>query len=464
MSLLLEALKKAEKAKEEAQRRARGEPDQPAPAAEPAAPAPAARPAVELALQEEAPPAEEPRRVTTRAELPDISAPVDIVSEDFAPKAAPRPREELRLEGAKEPPRRKPAASAPQADAAPQAAARDTARKVFEAKFKEPNPRLPFLITLGVLGVCAVGIVVYFWYQLRPPYPLVNANPPRQAAEAQAAVAPPAQAARPASSSPSAAANAIPGLPASLPPTAAPRAQTPPPRAPSAAPVERPVLSPAPRLAAPSVNAPPRAPAPPAGPEVSVSRAAPQVHAKVNAGYAAYQAGDLAKARAEYEQALADEPGNRDALLGLAAIETRSARYESAEAHYQRLLQIDPRDAHAQAGLLALRSARLDPLAAESRVKSMLAQDPGAHVLNFALGNQLAQQGRWAEAQQEYFKAFAGDPENADFAYNLAVSLDHLRQPRLARDYYLRAASLADKRGASFDPAVVRARAAQLGN
>jgi tetratricopeptide (TPR) repeat protein len=458
MSLLLEALKKAEKAKEEAQRRARGEPDQPA--AEPASPAArASRPAVELALQE-APPPEEARRVTTRAELPDISAPLEIENEDFAAKAPPRPREELRLEGAKEPPRRKPAGGATQAEAAPQAAARDTARKVFEAKFKEPNPRLPFLITLGVLGVCAVGIVVYFWYQLRPPYPLVNANPPRQAAEAQAA-APPAQAARPPSSNPPAAAgNAIPGLPGSLPPTAAPRAQ-PAPRAPSAAPVERPVLSPAPRLAAPSVNAPPRA-APPPGPEVSVSRAAAQVHPKVNAGYAAYQAGDLAKARAEYEQALADEPGNRDALLGLAAIETRSARYESAEAHYQRLLQNDPRDAHAQAGLLALRSARLDPLAAESRVKSMLAQDPGSHVLNFSLGNQLAQQGRWAEAQQEYFKAFAGDPENADFAYNLAVSLDHLRQKRLARDYYLRAVSLAEKRGATFDPAAVRARAAQL--
>ena len=113
---------------------------------------------------------------------------------------------------------------------------------------------------------------------------------------------------------------------------------------------------------------------------------------------------------------------------------------------------------------IALRGNRVSPQAAESRLKTLLASDPGAHVLNFTLGNQLAQQGRWAEAQQEYFKAYAGDPENADFAYNLAVSLDHLRQPRLARDYYLRAVSLAEKRGATFDPAVVRTRAAQLGN
>ena len=71
---------------------------------------------------------------------------------------------------------------------------------------------------------------------------------------------------------------------------------------------------------------------------------------------------------------------------------------------------------------------------------------------------------RRAEAQQEYFKAYAGDPENADFAYNLAVSLDHLRQRRLARDYYVRAAALADKRGAGFDPASARLRADQLAN
>src|SRR6185503_20722367 len=71
----------------------------------------------------------------------------------------------------------------PQRPAAPTAheeqATRATARKVFEAKFREPNPRMPFFITLAALGVFAVGTVIYFWIQLRPPYPLVTANPPR---------------------------------------------------------------------------------------------------------------------------------------------------------------------------------------------------------------------------------------------------------------------------------------------
>ena len=77
---------------------------------------------------------------------------------------------------------------------------------------------------------------------------------------------------------------------------------------------------------------------------------------KVEAGYAAYVAGDSPHARTEYEQALRDEPGNRDALLGLAAIDVRSGRYEAAEAAYLRVLQGDPRDAQRAGG--ADRAAR----------------------------------------------------------------------------------------------------------
>jgi tetratricopeptide (TPR) repeat protein len=184
----------------------------------------------------------------------------------------------------------------------------------------------------------------------------------------------------------------------------------------------------------------------------------------VESAYAAYLAGELATARSDYQAALREEGGNRDALLGLAAIDVRAGRLESAEGTYLRLLQADPKDAHAQAGLIALRASRLDPLATESRVKTLLAADPEAEALHFTLGNQLAQQGRWAEAQAAYFKAFAAEPDNPDFAYNLAVSLDHLRQSKPALDYYRRAIALAEKRSASFDVDSARTRAQQLAN
>jgi tetratricopeptide (TPR) repeat protein len=435
MSLLLEALKKAEKAKEEAQRRARGETQ-----------------SAELRIEgAEAAASADAKPVLTRAELPDIRQPLEILSDDITPKEA-QPEPAPPVQPAAPPPR--PASTPrPRVEAPKPAEAQATAKKVFEAKFKEPNPRLPFYLTMGLLGVFALGTAGYFWYQLRPPPPLVNSNPPPSGP----IIAAPAPDLRPAAAAP-AAPPAIPGLPSAA-PSAPPVAAAPPvaPKPPAA--IVAPPPRPAPRLTAPAPLAPRLMES-----SVTQSRLPPQVHPKVETAYAAYLAGDFAAARTNYQDALREDAGNRDALLGIAAIDLRSGRYEAAEGTYLRLLQVDPNDAHAQAGLIALRSGRLDPLATESRVKTLLAADPGANVLHFTLGNQLVQQGRWAEAQQHFFKAFAADPDNADFAYNLAVSLDHLRQSKLALDYYRRAIALAEKRGASFDLAAARNRAAQLGN
>lgn len=451
MSLLLEALKKAEKAKEDAQRRADAGSE-------------AER--TELSLQEDTAPAADKKPLMTRDKLPDISSPLEIVSDDLAPPAAAAAPEPEPAPAAQ--PRRRAAASAP-APSDPQAGERAAGRKVFEAKFKEPNPRLPFYITMAGLGAFAVGTVVYFYLQLRPPPPLVNANPPRQANEA----APPPVAEMKPAGAPAAKGEApIPGLPgAPSPARAAPAAAAPAPAAAAPTAVAAAPRPPATASRAPAAPESPRLKPQPARVQAAEApRASPpparepqaQVHPRVESGYAAFLAGDAAAARREYQQALDADPANRDALLGMAALDIRAGRHELAEAAYLRLLASDPRDSSAHAALIALRTGRMDPLVAESRLKSMLAAEPGAYPLNFTLGNQYAQQGRWAEAQQEYFKAAAAEPDNPDFAYNLAVSLDQLRQPRLALEHYRRAIALAEKRGAGFDLAAARARAAQL--
>jgi len=423
MSLLLEALKKAEKAKEDAQRRAQGEG------------------AAELQLAGENPPAEA-KHVVTRDELPQITAPLEILSEDI--------RADSDKAGARDPALQDAAAASsvrPRSADAQEAAQRSTARKVFEAKVREPDPRLPFLLAMGTLGAFAVGMVVYFWIQLRPPVPLYNASPQPQSGEVQVAVA---QSAPPPPASTSV--GTIPGLPPVSRPVGEPAATAAP------RPAPRPAAAPQPRPA-------PRAQAPrpsPAASAVATSRPAPRVHPAVASGYAAYQAGDMERARADYERALRDEPGNRDALLGLAAVEIRALRYAAAEALYRRLLLADPRDPHAHAGLLALRAQHLDPVAAESRVKGLLAVDPEESVLHFTLGNQYAQQRRWPEAQQAYARAAAMDPDNPDYAYNLAVSLEHVRQPQPALLQYRRALVLALQRTASFDAGAAHARVQEL--
>ena len=467
MSLLLEALKKAEKAKEDAQRRAR---DGNA-AGEPA-------PSV---FDTKAAVVADGRHVTRRDELPDISAPLEIVSDDLRPATQAKASPPLELRLADEPPAppaperaAAPRRTAPRAGSDTQAAdtsgaGRAAAQKVFEAKFKEPNPRLPFYITMGALGAFAVGTAIYFWIQLRPPAPLINSNPARTASEkpVEASVEKSAApAAAPAGAPASAGPGAIPGLPG---------ASTPPPAAATAAPAAPPTAPVAP-AAAVSPSVPTASPEKPAASVVrsrlaapkdedrpiTVNRGGPQIHPQVNSGYVAYQAGDLARARADYEQVLREEPANRDALLGLAAVEMRAQRYDLSHGYYQRILRADPRDPYAQAGLLALRGEQLDPALVESRVKNLLAADREANVLYFTLGNQYAQQGRWAEAQQAYFKAYATDPDNADYAFNVAVSLDHLHQPELALEYYRRALALAEKRSASFAPDVARTRVQQL--
>ena len=471
MSLLLEALKKAEKAKEDAQRRARDG----SAGAEPEA----------SIFDTEATVVTDGRHITRRNELPDISAPLEILSDDLRPSAQPKASEPLELMVADEP------APTPERSAAPRRAAaratsatqaadasgveRAAAQKVFEAKFREPNPRLPFFIAMAALGAFAVGTAIYFWIQLRPPPSLVNSNPVRSQSEKPVDVGtenrPPAAttSAAPASAGPA----AIPGLPGGSTPSAAATAAAPAtPAAPAATGASSPAAAvattvvptkPAPKPAASSGAAARSRPvAKDEDRQVTVTRSGSQIHPQVTAGYAAYQAGDLAKARTEYQQVLREEPANRDALLGLAALEMRAQRYDLSHGYYQRILQADPRDPYAQAGVLALRSEQLDPSLVVSRVKSLLAADREANVLYFTLGNQYAQQGRWAEAQQAYFKAFATDPENPDYAYNVAVSLDQLRQPKLALEYYRRALALAEKRSASFDLEAARTRVQQL--
>jgi tetratricopeptide (TPR) repeat protein len=461
MSLLLEALKKAEKAKEEAQRRAKG-------GADAAASSP---------FDPEATVMDDGKHVTTRDELPDISAPLEILSEDLRSGAQTKPAP-LQLALAEEPapapePKVPPRRENRRTQAETPNAERVTAQKVFEAKFKEPNPRLPFYITVGVLSVFAIGTVIYFWMQLRPAPSLVNPNPVRSADEKP--VEPSSAPALPAANAgpPAQAVGAIPGLPAApsaqVPATAAIPVPAPATAAPAAAPVAAPPAAAAvvSTPAAPLARAPRSKPAAAAkaasdGRPLTVNRGGPQIHPKVSSGYEAYQAGDLAKARNDYLLALRDEPTNRDALLGLAAVEMRAQRYDLADGYYQRVLQADPRDPHAQAGMLALHSAQLDPVQVESRVKSLLAADRESNVLYFTLGNEYAQQSRWAEAQQAYFKAFATDPDNPDFAFNLAVSLDQLRQPKMALEYYRRALVLAEKRIPNFNLDSARTRVQQL--
>jgi tetratricopeptide (TPR) repeat protein len=196
--------------------------------------------------------------------------------------------------------------------------------------------------------------------------------------------------------------------------------------------------------------------------EIRVARAVQtsKLSPVLDGAYQAMNKGDLPSAQRQYENALRQDANNRDALLGLATLAARQNQGPQAAAYYQRLLELDPTDATAAAGLIGLRQG--DAGLSENRLKAILGANPESAPALFALGNLYAQQGRWQDAQQNYFRAYSAAPDNPDYAYNLAIGLDRLNQPKLALTYYQRALTLAQDKPAAFDREVPRKRVLEL--
>jgi Flp pilus assembly protein TadD len=172
--------------------------------------------------------------------------------------------------------------------------------------------------------------------------------------------------------------------------------------------------------------------------------------------YTRLQAGDFAAASTLYQQVLEQFPNNRDALLGSAAIALRDGNVSTARELYSRLMQLNPKDPFARTGLLQT-IVDIDPLQYEQELQRLLQQFPEVAPLSFALGNVYATQQRWNEAQSAYFDAFLFARQsneasiNPDYAYNLAVSLEQINQPDAALDYYRQAQTLANGFTPGFD-------------
>ena len=164
--------------------------------------------------------------------------------------------------------------------------------------------------------------------------------------------------------------------------------------------------------------------------------------------YQAFNRGEDAFAQQQYRQVLQGDVRNVDALLGMAAIAQRQGRDADAVGWYQKVLEIEPRNTIAQSAIVSPQ-ANADMVGTESRIKSMLALQPDGANLHAALGNLYADQNLWPAAQEAYFNASRFAPNNADYAFNLAVSLDQLGKSSLALKQYLRALELLNKSGAS---------------
>jgi len=314
----------------------------------------------------------------------------------------------------------------------------DAARKAGEKMFTAKTAPFRGRIQLGIIPTALIGGAIfaaayggYLWYQIRPHHPAVRPQPApvRQPTNSPA---PP---------------------PLTLAPTTEPTAP--------GMPATEPLDTPEPQEAAPAaITAPEPAPErfqPRQRIRIENRKQPNRIDPILTSAYQAYQQGDFATARQQYVAALKQDPNNRDALLGIAALARQNGQDAIAAQYYRHVLELNPRDPEAYAGMASLGND--DSPSAESRLKLLLAQQPQSGTLNFTLGNLYAGQQRWPEAQRAYFNAYNLQPDNADYAFNLAVSLDHLGQGKAAANYYQRALQLGSTSAtAGFDRAQVQQR------
>ncbi|MFZ1245672.1 MAG: tetratricopeptide repeat protein [Azonexus sp.] len=411
MSLLMDALKRAETSKQEAARNLSGKPLSPS----------------ELLSLEPLP--DEPGRATANP-LPKLAAHIDTVDADLAGAAMPGSR--AAPPTIKTSPSPKPVES------------REAVRNAFAVKqVPEESPsRLPLWLTLGILGIGGIGIGGYVWYQMNS----MN-HGTMVASPGTAAQTPPAQMPKP----------PVPAVPLNTPSDFGSENRL------TAAIAPQPTTTPLfPRQSARPSSTQASDTETPGNPPIRLVRTHPEPDTNLVRGYASLQRGEIELSRRELEQALRRDPNNTDTLLALAAIAHRQGRLADAGSLRQRALFANPSDPAAQAASLNNAAADADPNAAESRLKTLLSTQPESPPLNFALGNLYSRQGRWSEAQQAYFNSVAADGDNPDYLLNLAVSLDHMRQPRLAAQHYRLALEAAAKRPAGFDRDKVRMRLGEL--
>lgn len=168
---------------------------------------------------------------------------------------------------------------------------------------------------------------------------------------------------------------------------------------------------------------------------------------RLHAAYRAYRDGNLAAARAGYEDVIQAYPDNRDAMLGLAACEFAEGDVKSAVSMYRRILRAYPQDVLSRAALVGLQEDRQG----EAVIKEFLSRQPDEPYLHVVLGRLQAAQARWPEARRAFSYAHRIDPANPVYSLNLAISLDRMGQREEALEYYRVTLKLVEQGGSNLD-------------
>ena len=198
--------------------------------------------------------------------------------------------------------------------------------------------------------------------------------------------------------------------------------------------------------------------------------------------YASLANGNLETAFAQYTELVNKQQTQAAALSGLASIEIKRKNYQAASGYLLKVIRLDPSNTFAISSLatLAHRAASHNRTTSEDRAESynsaasdsnsnsdlqvmsqlklLHEQHPNNASISYLLGNYYAARSQWPDAQKYYFAAHSSAPRNPDYAYNLAIALDHLNKNDRAVTFYRTALTLSKERSFEFSTETVQKR------
>jgi tetratricopeptide (TPR) repeat protein len=174
-----------------------------------------------------------------------------------------------------------------------------------------------------------------------------------------------------------------------------------------------------------------------------------RVHQLIAEGLEAQDRRDAAAA--EYEAALARQPGLLDALLALARLRRIRLACDTAVPLYQKAEAIHPTFDGAY-GLGVCQSLLQDDESAKASFERAIARDPRSAIAWMSLGESLSKLGRPAEAIVKLQRAILLEPRLGEAYYALGSAYRATGQPALSQQAFKKAEALGAAVGVAPDP------------
>src|SRR5262245_44021977 len=133
--------------------------------------------------------------------------------------------------------------------------------------------------------------------------------------------------------------------------------------------------------------------------------------------------GNYANAAIMYQQAVAANPQNVQALLGFGDCSLAVGSLDQAALAYARVLEFEPSNGRALRGLASARIMKGEPQFAVAQLEKAIQVDPHDYKAMNTLGVTHDMLGNQAAAQANYRRVLKGDPQNQSAKNNLALSL-----------------------------------------